>query len=112
MAAVKGGQGDAAPLPAHIFAKLVADGDARLIGWVHEHKPWQLGGLFTPTRNVQERRPVVEAFVSAYQKASRAYHAAFNARDAAGQRVFGPAAAGLLPPNPASTKAPRPAGPR
>lgn len=104
IAAVKGGQVDAAPLPAHIVAKVVGDGDAKLIGWVHEHTPWQLGGLFTSTRNVQERRPVVEAFVRAYRRASRDYHAAFNARDAAGKRTFGAEAAELLPILEAYTK--------
>lgn len=97
IAAVKGGQVDAAPLPAHIVAKIVGDGDARLIGWVHQHTPWQVGGLFTSTRNVQERRPVVEAFVRAYRKGAADYHAAFNRLDASGKRVFGPEAEELLP---------------
>ncbi|MEQ8394471.1 ABC transporter substrate-binding protein [Thalassobaculum sp.] len=97
IAAIKGGQVDAVPLPAHIVAKLVDSGEAKLIGWVHEHTPWQLGGLFTSSRNVAERRPMVEAFVRAYQKAARDYHAAFNAVDETGQRVFGPAAEALLP---------------
>lgn len=97
IAAVKGGQVDAAPLPAHIVAKLVGDGDAKLIGWVHQYTPWQLGGLFTSTRNVETRRPVVEAFVRAYRRASRDYHAAFNRLDASGKRVFGAEAEELLP---------------
>lgn len=97
IAAVKGGQVDAVPLPAHIIAKMVGGGEARLIGWVHEHTPWQLGGLFTSTRNVEERRPLVEAFVRAYRQAARDYHAAFNALDASGKRSFGPAAEALLP---------------
>ncbi|EDP63504.1 hypothetical protein BAL199_07223 [alpha proteobacterium BAL199] len=97
IAAIKGGQVDAVPLPAHIVAKLVDSGEAKLIGWVHEQTPWQLGGLFTSSRNVAERRPMVEAFVRAYQKAARDYNAAFNAVDASGKRVFGPAAEALLP---------------
>lgn len=97
IAAIKGGQVDAVALPAHIVAKLVGDGDAKLIGWVHEHTPWQLGGLFTSTRNVEERRPMVEAFVRAYRRAAEDYYAAFNALDASGQRSFGPAAEALLP---------------
>jgi len=105
IAAIKGGQVDAVPLPAHIVAKLVGDGDAKLIGWVHEHTPWQLGGLFTSTRNVEERRPMVEAFVRAYRKAAKDYHAAFNALDASGKRVFGPDAEALLPTLEKYTKA-------
>ena len=97
IAAIKGGQVDAVPLPAHIVAKLVGDGNAKLIGWVHEHTPWQLGGLFTSTRNVEQRRPVVEAFVRAYRRAAQDYHAAFNALDGSGKRSFGPAAEALIP---------------
>ncbi|MEQ8814110.1 MAG: ABC transporter substrate-binding protein [Thalassobaculum sp.] len=97
IAAIKGGQVDAVALPAHIVAKLVGDGNAKLIGWVHEHTPWQLGGLFTSTRNVTERRPMVEAFVRAYRKAAKDYHDAFNALDGSGKRSFGPAAEALLP---------------
>ncbi len=105
IAAIKGGQVDAVPLPAHIVAKLVGDGDAKPIGWVHQHTPWQLGGLFTSTKNVQERRPMVEAFVRAYRKAAKDYHAAFNALDASGKRVFGPDAEALLPTLEKYTKA-------
>lgn len=105
IAAIKGGQVDAVPLPAHIVAKLVDSGDAKLIGWVHEQTPWQLGGLFTSTRNIAERRPMVEAFVRAYQRAARDYNAAFNALDASGKRVFGPAAEALLPILESYTKA-------
>lgn len=105
IAAIKGGQVDAVPLPAHIVAKLVGDGNAKLIGWVHEHTPWQLGGLFTSSRNVQERRPTVEAFVRAYRKAAKDYHAAFNALDASGKRVFGPDAEALVPTLEKYTKA-------
>lgn len=97
IAAIKGGQVDAVPLPAHIVAKLVDSGDAKLIGWVHQYTPWQLGGLFTSTKNVEQRRPMVEAFVRAYQKAASDYHKAFNALDASGKRVFGADAEALLP---------------
>lgn len=105
IAAIKGGQVDAVPLPAHIVAKMVDAGEAKLVGWVHEETPWQLGGLFTSTRNVEERRPVVEAFVRAYRKAAKDYHDAFNALDASGQRSFGPAAEALLPILESYTKA-------
>ncbi len=97
IAAVKGGQVDAVPLPAHIVAKMVGAGEAKLIGWVHEETPWQLGGLFTSTKNVEERRPMVEAFVRAYRRAAKDYHDAFNALDASGKRSFGPPAEALLP---------------
>ncbi len=87
-AALTAGQVDAAILPGHIATRLHAAGEAVLIGWVHEHTPYALGGLFTSTRNVERRRPVVEAFVRAYQKGARDYHAVMNRRDAQGHRIF------------------------
>src|SRR5690606_8495670 len=68
MAALSGGQVDATILPANNALKLEAEGSGKIIGWVHEHTPWQLGALFTSTKNVRERRPMVERFVKAYQK--------------------------------------------
>jgi NitT/TauT family transport system substrate-binding protein len=87
-AALKTGQVDAAILPGHIASQLDRAGEAKLIGWVHEHTPYALGGLFTSTRNVERRRPVVEAFVRAYQKGAGDYHAVMNKRDAQGRRIF------------------------
>ncbi len=87
-AALKSGQVDAAILPGHIATALDKAGEAKLIGWVHQWTPYALGGLFTSTRNVERRRPVVEAFLRAYQKGARDYHAVMNRRDAQGRRVF------------------------
>ncbi len=95
--AVKSGQVDAIALPAHIVAALSNAGAVKKIGWVQEHTPWQLGGLFTSTKLVEEKRGVVEAFVSAYRKAAKDYHVAFNTLDADGNRKFGAEAEALVP---------------
>ncbi|MCX7629465.1 MAG: ABC transporter substrate-binding protein [Geminicoccaceae bacterium] len=87
-AALKTGQVDAAILPGHIATELDRAGEAELIGWVHQWTPYALGGLFTSPRNVERRRGVVEAFVRAYQKGARDYHAVMNKRDAGGKRIF------------------------
>ncbi len=97
IAAVKSGQVDAIILPAHIVKALEAKGNGRIVGWVHQYTPYQLGGLFTSTRNVTERREVVEKFVRAYQRAATEYHEAFNRLDADGRRVFGEKAEALIP---------------
>ncbi len=107
IAAVKTGQVDAIILPAHITKPLAARGEARIIGWVHEYTPYQLGGLFTSTRNVVERREVVEKFVRAYQRAATDYNEAFNQVDANGRRVFGEKAEALIPIIQKYTKASR-----
>ena len=97
IAAVKSGQVDSIILPAHIIKALEAKGNGRIVGWVHQYTPYQLGGLFTSTRNVRERREVVEKFVRAYQRAATEYHEAFNQLDAQGRRVFGEKAEALIP---------------
>jgi len=89
ISAVKTGQVDAIILPAHIVKPLDAAGAAHIVGWVHEYTPYQLGGLFTSTTNVEERRPLVEKFIAAYQRAATDYHEAMNRLDDEGNRVFG-----------------------
>ncbi len=97
MAALSGGQVDATILPANNALKLQADGAGTIIGWVADHTPWQLGALFTSTRNVEGKRPLVERFVRAYQKGLADYAEAFLAKDAAGNRVFGAKAEAAFP---------------
>ncbi len=97
IAALKSGEVDAAFLPAHIVAGLEKAKAAHLIGWVDDYTPWQLGGLFTSTKNVEQKPDVVRAFVRAYQKAATEYYDAFDQRDAKGERVFGDKAKALLP---------------
>ena len=97
VAALKGGQVDSVLLPANQALGLEADGSGKIIGWVHEHTPWQLGALFTSTKNAAEKRPMVQRFVKAYVRAAGDYAEAFHERDAAGKRVFGPKADALIP---------------
>jgi NitT/TauT family transport system substrate-binding protein len=87
--ALKSGQVDAIILPAHIVKPLDAAGAGHLIGWVHEYTPYQLGGLFTSTRNVTERPELVARFIRAYQRAATDYHEAMNQVNDKGERVFG-----------------------
>lgn len=96
IAAVKSGQVDATLLPAQYANDLQAKGEAKVIGWVHEETPWQLGAVFTSPKMIQERRPVVERFVRAWVAAAAAYDAAFQKRDAQGKRAFGPEADALI----------------
>jgi NitT/TauT family transport system substrate-binding protein len=81
-AAFKGGQVDATLVPVNGARALEKDGAGKILGWVGDETPWQLGALITSPKNIAERRPAVEAFVRGYQKAATAYHKAFNTRDA------------------------------
>jgi NitT/TauT family transport system substrate-binding protein len=96
VSALKGGQVDAALIPATAALPMVNRGDARLLGWVGDETPWQLGGIFATPKTIVERRPVVEKFLRAYRKAAHEFHAAFLTKDAAGKRVEGPEAPALV----------------
>jgi NitT/TauT family transport system substrate-binding protein len=74
VAALKSGQIDGAALPAIVSVAAEARGDVRIIGWVDDEVPWQIGGLFTANRVIRERREVLERFMRAYRQAARAYH--------------------------------------
>ncbi|MBM3537931.1 MAG: ABC transporter substrate-binding protein [Alphaproteobacteria bacterium] len=93
-AAFKGGQVDATIAPVTVARQLEAEGAGRIIGWVGDETPWQLGALFTSPKAIAERRSTVEKFVRAYAKGAHDYHVAFNARDmtkpAGAQEVRGP----------------------
>ncbi|HYH22412.1 MAG TPA: ABC transporter substrate-binding protein [Azospirillum sp.] len=90
VAAFKGGQVDAMIAPVTVARQVTADGAGKIIGWVGDETPWQLGALFTSPKMVSDRRATVEKFIRAYQRATAEYHAAFNTRDASGKPVKGP----------------------
>jgi NitT/TauT family transport system substrate-binding protein len=96
VSALTGGQVDAALLPATSALPVVARGDAKLLGWVGDETPWQLGGIFTTPRTIAERRPALEKFLRAYRRAAHDFHAAFLQKDAKGELVEGAEAPALV----------------
>lgn len=90
VAAFKGGQVDAIIAPSTVSRQLATDGAGKILGWVGDETPWQLGALFTAPKTMKDRRPLVEKFVRAYKTALAEYHAAFNGKDASGALVKGP----------------------
>jgi NitT/TauT family transport system substrate-binding protein len=96
-AALKGEQVDGALLPANNAYAAEKEGFGKIVGWVHQETPWQLGALFANTKTIETRRAVVEKFVAAYAKACNDYAEAFLQRDGAGKRAFGAKADELIP---------------
>jgi NitT/TauT family transport system substrate-binding protein len=72
--AVKGGRVDAALLPATAAQPLIDSGDAKLLGWVGDETPWQLGGVFVAPTFIEKSRDAMVRFLGAYQKGARDYH--------------------------------------
>ena len=87
--ALKSGQVDSMIIVPHIAKPLANAEAAKIIGWVADYAPYQVGGLFTSTKNVTTRRPVVEGFVKAYQKGIADYRAAFIEGQKNQQEILG-----------------------
>jgi len=72
-AALKGETVDAALLPVSTARKLMDDGGARLLGWVGDETPWQLGAVFASPKTLANKA-VVTKLLGALAKADREYH--------------------------------------
>ena len=96
VSALTGGQVDAALVPATAALPMVERGEARLLGWVGDETPWQLGAIFTAPKTIAERRALLEKFLRAYRKGARDFYDAFLTRTAEGQPVEGGDAAAYL----------------
>jgi NitT/TauT family transport system substrate-binding protein len=72
-AALKGETVDAALLPASTARKLIDDGGAKLLGWVGDETPWQLGAVFASIKTVTDK-PLVTRLLAALARADREYH--------------------------------------
>jgi NitT/TauT family transport system substrate-binding protein len=77
-AALKGETVDAALLPVSTARKLIDDGGAKLLGWVGDETPWQLGAVFASTKTAANK-PLVTKLLAALARADREYHDAIQA---------------------------------
>ena len=72
-AALKGETVDAALLPVSTARKLMDDNGAKLLGWVGDETPWQLGAVFASPKAVANK-PLVTKLLAALERADREYH--------------------------------------
>ncbi len=72
-AALKGETVDAALLPVSTARKLIDDGGAKLLGWVGDETPWQLGAVFASPKTLANK-PLVTRLLGALERADREYH--------------------------------------
>jgi NitT/TauT family transport system substrate-binding protein len=72
-AALKGETVDAALLPVSTARKLIDDGGAKLLGWVGDETPWQLGAVFASPKSLANK-PLVTKLLAALARADREYH--------------------------------------
>jgi NitT/TauT family transport system substrate-binding protein len=72
-AALKGETVDAALLPVSTARKLMDDGGAKLLGWVGDETPWQLGAVFASPKTLTNKA-LVTKLLAALTRADREYH--------------------------------------
>jgi NitT/TauT family transport system substrate-binding protein len=72
-AALKGEMVDAALLPSSAARKLLDDGGIKLLGWVGDETPWQVGAVFTSPKTL-EKKELVAKFLGVLERADREYH--------------------------------------
>jgi NitT/TauT family transport system substrate-binding protein len=72
-AALKGETVDAALLPASTARKLMDDGGAKLLGWVGDETPWQLGAVFASPKTLANKALATKV-LGALERADREYH--------------------------------------
>src|SRR5271155_2197925 len=72
-AALKGETVDAALLPASTARGLIDAGGAKLLGWVGDETPWQLGAVFASPKTLADK-PLVTRLLAVLDRADREYH--------------------------------------
>jgi NitT/TauT family transport system substrate-binding protein len=72
-AALKGETVDAALLPVSTARPLMDSGGAKLLGWVGDETPWQLGAVFAAPKTLVNK-PLVTKLLAALVRADREYH--------------------------------------
>src|SRR5215475_1257406 len=72
-AALKGETVDAALLPISTARPLVESDGAKLLGWVGDETPWQVGAVFASPKTLSDK-PLVTKLLAALTRADREYH--------------------------------------
>ena len=72
-AALKGETVDAALLPVSTARRLMDDGGAKLLGWVGDETPWQLGAVFASPKTLANKA-LVTKLIGVLARADREYH--------------------------------------
>lgn len=81
ISAVIGGQVDGAMTPSTFLTPPIQAGHVKLLGFVGDIAPWQLGATFTAAKFANERSDTLKRFLRAFIKGVHDYHDAFTGPD-------------------------------
>ena len=60
--------------PVSTARRLMDDNGAKLLGWVGDETPWQLGAVFASPKTLGNNKPLVTRLLAALVRADREYH--------------------------------------
>ncbi|HXR87312.1 MAG TPA: ABC transporter substrate-binding protein [Stellaceae bacterium] len=79
VSAVVGGQADFGVAPISFARPSLQKGDVKLIAYIGDETPWQLGGVLASSKTTNNRGDVVQRFLAGYKKGVEYYYDAFIA---------------------------------
>jgi NitT/TauT family transport system substrate-binding protein len=88
ISALSGGQADATIITGAAAVAIDQRKEGKLLGWVGDETPWQMGVLWTSTKIIRERQDMIGRFLRAYRRGARDYHDAFTGSNE--ERADGP----------------------
>jgi NitT/TauT family transport system substrate-binding protein len=78
VSSVAGGQADVGLVPATLTGPLIDGGKGKVLGWIGDETPWQIGSVFVATKTADNRHDMLVRFLGALKKAARYYHDALT----------------------------------
>jgi NitT/TauT family transport system substrate-binding protein len=89
VSAIKGGQIDATSVPATLALQIESSGAAKIVAWMADEVPGQIGGIFANATTIAQHPDIVVRFLRAYLKAIAVYDRAFQQKDPDGKPIKG-----------------------
>jgi NitT/TauT family transport system substrate-binding protein len=89
VSAIRGGQIDATNLPATLALGVERSGAAKIIAWMADEVPGQIGGIFANPATMAQHPDMVTRFLRAYIKSIRYYDRAFQQKGPDGKPIKG-----------------------
>jgi NitT/TauT family transport system substrate-binding protein len=97
VAAVVGGQVDGGLAPVTYFTPVLEKGSVKILGYVGDETPWQLGTIIASTKIVTDHPDTVERWLRAFRRAAKDYHDAFtDAQEKRADQASAPEILGIM----------------
>ena len=78
VSAITGNTVDATVINATALNPMLANGQAKLLGWVGDETPWQAAVVFATAKTIDQKPTLIQGFLRAFKKGTKDYHDAFT----------------------------------